>query len=367
MLHLAPLALLLCLPMDSQRSRPTAPLGVAWRVIGAWHIAGKENAISDGDAVLPGSLLEPVKGAGDHSITVLLPDGQRILYECFTFRDCERGFRVPPLYRTPTSTAVDLLMRVNAMSKRSKDSETAKQREDSAASHDEAVASIGADKTIEIAGLAADLSDGIYSYEAVSLSHPVEKRFGSKFEKHGRSVRLSIPSEGLFEIRISDRLNTPRIDLLLAALRRPRAARVFKSYKEVEELLKGWNEAYQGWPIHDFRRDYLRSVMLGIGPALRTSAPPSDESGVQFADVAREPRFRPEPGVFKTDTEVVLESDTAGATIHYTVDGSQPLDGAAVYRAPIIVKGTALTIKAFTSAEGMKDSPVVTGIFRIGD
>jgi hypothetical protein len=49
------------------------------------------------------------------------------------------------------------------------------------------------------------------------------------------------------------------------------------------------------------------------------------------------------------------------------VDGSQPLDGAAVYRAPIVVKGTALTIKAFASAEGKKDSPVVTGIFRIGD
>jgi hypothetical protein len=71
--------------------------------------------------------------------------------------------------------------------------------------------------------------------------------------------------------------------------------------------------------------------------------------------------------VFKTDTEVRLQCNTPDATIHYTVDGSQPLDGSAVYRAPIIVKGTALTIKAFATADGKKDSPVVMGIFRIGD
>jgi hypothetical protein len=53
--------------------------------------------------------------------------------------------------------------------------------------------------------------------------------------------------------------------------------------------------------------------------------------------------------------------------MHYTVDGSQPLDSSAVYTAPVMVKGTALTIKAFASAPGNKDSAVVTGIFRIGD
>jgi hypothetical protein len=36
-----------------------------------------------------------------------------------------------------------------------------------------------------------------------------------------------------------------------------------------------------------------------------------------------------------------------------------------VYRAPIMVKGTELTIKAFASAAGSRDSAVVTGIFRI--
>jgi hypothetical protein len=69
----------------------------------------------------------------------------------------------------------------------------------------------------------------------------------------------------------------------------------------------------------------------------------------------------------KEDAAVTLACKTSDAIMHYTVDGSQPLDSSPVYSAPIMVKGTALTIKGFASAPGKKDSAVVTGIFRIGD
>jgi len=108
--------------------------------------------------------------------------------------------------------------------------------------------------------------------------------------------------------------------------------------------------------------------MLRIEPA--THAAESSlkmKAGVQPSDVACEPQFTPVPGVFKADTEVRLRCNTPDAVIHFTVDGSQPLAAADVYRAPIAVKGTALTIKAYATAPGKKDSPVVTGIFRIGD
>jgi hypothetical protein len=81
--------------------------------------------------------------------------------------------------------------------------------------------------------------------------------------------------------------------------------------------------------------------------------------------VAREPKFSPEPGVFAGDTEVTLRCATPGAVIHYTFDGSQPVASSPVYTAPISVKGTELTIKAFASVPGKKDSAVVTGIYRI--
>jgi hypothetical protein len=62
---------------------------------------------------------------------------------------------------------------------------------------------------------------------------------------------------------------------------------------------------------------------------------------------------------------VTLRCETPGAVIHYTFDGSQPSASSPVYSAPISVKGTELTIKAFASVPGGKDSAVVTGIYRI--
>jgi Fn3 associated len=65
------------------------------------------------------------------------------------------------------------------------------------------------------------------------------------------------------------------------------------------------------------------------------------------------------------DTNIVLQCDTAGAVIHFTVDPSQPTANSPVYRAPIVVKGAGVDIKAFASAPGKKDSAVVTAIFRM--
>jgi hypothetical protein len=343
--------------------------GIAWRVIGPWHVDGGNASISEGDALVPGSLLQPGEGAHDHSITVLLPDGQRILYECFTPQDCVRGFRVPSLYRKPLPIAVDLLGRVNAVSQRKeRDLEAGKQQGESSVSHDEAVALIGPGNKIQIAGLAAALSKGTYSYVVEPVSHSSEKQQPRDFEKGAGSITLIVPSEGLFNILISDHLHTPRIELLVAAVRQPRAARLVKSFQDVKALLKDWNEDYQGWPIHDFQRYYLRSLMLGIHAR---PLPQRNASSVgkrsHLDEVTSEPSFSPIPGVFQKDTEVSLNCSTAGATMHYTVDGSQPVSESTLYHAPIMVKGTELTIKAFASAKGKKDSPVVTGIFRIGD
>ena len=80
-----------------------------------------------------------------------------------------------------------------------------------------------------------------------------------------------------------------------------------------------------------------------------------------------EPTYSPKPGLQPGAVEVTLRCGTPGATIRYTVDGSQPMAISSEYQAPIVVKGTELTIKAFAAAPGKKDSPVVTGTFRIED
>ena len=370
--HLVAFALLVPALIGAQEPRGELRDGIAWRVIGNWSIEGGKRLISEGDFVPPDALLRPVEGTKEHSVTVLLPDGQRILYECFTSRDCARGFRVPALYRSPTASAQELLARVNAVTQTKRKPDDAAGHEDEVpVPRDEAVAQLGTDNAVEVAGLPAALSDGKYSYAVRPVSRVSDRKTLGKqtrrsFVKQGRSVKLLIPSDGLYEITIFDRLNSPRVDLLLAAVRGPRAAKMRKSFGDIEDLLKDWNEDYQGWPVHELRRHYLRSVMLGVKPS-EAREPIAAAKHASGSDVACEPVFSPAPGLFKTDTEVSVQCETPGAIVRYTVDGSQPLESAAVYGAPIVVKGTALTIKAYASAPGKKDSPVVTGIFRIGD
>ncbi len=81
--------------------------------------------------------------------------------------------------------------------------------------------------------------------------------------------------------------------------------------------------------------------------------------------VAADPAFSPLPGTYTTAQNVSLSTATAGATIYYTVDGSTPTHSSSVYNSPIVVSGASLTIRAFASATGFQDSPIVVGTYQI--
>ena len=81
--------------------------------------------------------------------------------------------------------------------------------------------------------------------------------------------------------------------------------------------------------------------------------------------VAAEPSFSPLPDTYTSAQNVSLSNATSGATIYYTVDGSTPTHSSAVYSAPIVVSGPSLTIRAFASATGDQDSPIVVGAYQI--
>ena len=138
-----------------------------------------------------------------------------------------------------------------------------------------------------------------------------------------------------------------------------------KSFQDMTALIHDWNSNYQGWPIHDFQRAYLESLVLGIKPTENDTQAAITTKKAPRAGITAEPVFSPKPGLLAGDTAVSLRCGTPGATMHYTVDSSQPFDTSPVYHAPIMVKGTALTIKAFAVAPGEKESAVVTGTFWI--
>jgi hypothetical protein len=348
----------------AQSALSAAP-GLAWNVKGTWHVAGMREPLLTGDAIQPGALLEPAVGDSAHSITVLLPDGQSVLYECFTAKDCARGFRAPDLYRNPEPFAVEMLARIRAVLARPRSQAAAASTKQSPIARDEAVAALGPGNRIEIGGLAAKLSNGEYFGDLKSFDARYLERLGIPLQKSSHSIAMMVPGPGLYSLTIIDSRKWPRIEFLIA-VEAAQDTRVANNLQKEHALLTAWREEYFGWPVHDFQRAYLESLMLDIRPA------PDPGRQVPFpirphAGVTAEPTFSPRPGVVAGDMTITLLCATPDAIIHYSVDTSQPSESSPIYHAPIVMKGLPLTIKAFAAAPGLKDSAVVTGDFRIQD
>jgi Chitobiase/beta-hexosaminidase C-terminal domain len=353
-------------PLSAQTPSKAYP-GTAWQVRGRWRAMGKSLPIVSGDTIQPGTLLQPNVSAGEQSIIVLLPDGQRLQFECFTAKDCARGFRVPPLFRTPEPFAVEMMARIRAaILHDQKDSGIAgKPKSENNLPQDEALVILMPDNRVRITGLAGKLPNGRYTYALQALDQHAPARVHLVLQKQGPLITVPLPSPGLYKLRIADNLGTPRIRIFFAAVTATQAPRLKASYAKATALLKQWNNDYFDWPVHDLQRAYLTSLMLDLKPPSGAAQPSSTAKEVRSADFASEPRFLPAPGVYTRITPVELRCTTPDAIMHYTINGSEPTDISPVYRAPIMLVGSDLIVKSFASAPGKKDSAVVTGIYRI--
>jgi hypothetical protein len=353
-------------PLIWAQENAASPAGVAWAVRGTWRVEAKGVPIHTGDSIQTGSLLLPDPVAAPHTIIVLLPDGQRVFYECFTVDDCARGFRVPLLYRDPEPFAVDMLARIGAAL-------IGEERDVSATSdihppfgtpRDEILSVVGPGNQVQVGGLAANLPNGRFTLYIRPLDPARPGQSHLVVDKTGPVLSFPVPSAGLYLIIVRDELNRPRIHLFLAAISPAQEASYKKSFQDMKRLLHQWDDDFNGWPIHDFQWAYLESLVTR--PAGERMA--GNQSAVNrppTVGVAAEPTFSPKPGLLAGDTNIVLQCDTPGAVIHFTVNPSQPTANSPVYREPIVVKGGGMDIKAFASAPGKKDSAVVTAIFRI--
>ena len=76
------------------------------------------------------------------------------------------------------------------------------------------------------------------------------------------------------------------------------------------------------------------------------------------------PTFNPEAGSYKTFQSVTISCATEGATIHYTVDGSEPTESSPVYGDPISIKSKT-TIKAIAMKSGMANSAIAEATYNL--
>ena len=76
------------------------------------------------------------------------------------------------------------------------------------------------------------------------------------------------------------------------------------------------------------------------------------------------PKFSPDGGVYTSTQNVTISTETDGATIYYTTDGSTPTNESTVYGSPISVSTTA-TLKAIAVKDGSYDSSVATASYLV--
>ncbi len=101
---------------------------------------------------------------------------------------------------------------------------------------------------------------------------------------------------------------------------------------------------------------------IAIAPTFATSAVGSATYGV--LPLAAKPTFSPTAGAVLAGTMVMISTTTAGATIYYTTDGTNPGPSSTQYTAPIAI-AAATTIKAVATAPGFSDSAVGTAAYTI--
>jgi len=87
-------------------------------------------------------------------------------------------------------------------------------------------------------------------------------------------------------------------------------------------------------------------------------------SGTSSPQVTATPVFSPSGGPHLAPRSVTITCATAGATIHYTIDGSPPTVESAVYSSPITLMVTT-TLKAIAVSPGLGDSAVAEAWFDI--
>ena len=201
-----------------------APLGVAWQVRGSWQIEGKSTPVITGDAVPPGSLLQPMGEPANHSILIFLPDGQRILYECFLAQDCGRAFRVPLFFASPIPLQWTCWRAFARCCPGVAGTQESRQSQASRLPREETLAALGAGNSVEIGGLAGKLSNGRYTYDLQPLDPGTPRQSQVILEKNAPTITLPLPSPGLYDITVSDQLNTQRIDVFIAAVKSEESA-----------------------------------------------------------------------------------------------------------------------------------------------
>jgi hypothetical protein len=245
-----------------------APSGMVWERHGEWHLNGSPAVLRLGEAMPPGGLLTAGAESPSHSMTVLLPDGQRMLCECYEAKSCSQGFRVPAITPRPSPAVWEMFVAVrNVLLLRPASAEapfTTPTGRAAKAGNVEMVAAMTPQGEVSIAPALRVLPSGQYSLsvandgsQAPAASRPTTQPLSWTAGQKAAPVRL--PEPGVYRIRVTDQTYVPRLEIEVLTATSDSLAAEAAGLKQVRETIMGWNQTRGGWSMHDFLRVYLQA------------------------------------------------------------------------------------------------------------
>jgi hypothetical protein len=265
-------ALLLCGPVATAAagSEATEPefSGMVWERHGDWHLNGSSEVLRLGEAIAPGGVITAGVEDSVHSLVVLLPDGQRMLCECYEARTCAQGFRVPAITPLPKPAVWDLFLNVrNVLLLRPRTAETAFPNpagRAAMAGNFEMVAAVSPQGEISITPALRVLPSGLYSLSVMTEAQPAtaSTRPGVQslnWRAGEPAAPVRVGGVGLYRIRVSDQAYVPRIEIEVLATSPASLPAEAAGLKQARETILDWSHSHEGWPLHAYLRVYLES------------------------------------------------------------------------------------------------------------
>ena len=206
--------------------------GMVWKKQGNWHVNGSTSTLRLGEAMLPGSLVTAGNDKID-SLTVLMPDGQRLLFECSEAHACAQGFRIPEMIHRPTSVTWAMFVAVRNVLLLRPATDTAPfptpvGRAETAGRF-EIVAPIEANGQISTATALRDLPAGNYllAVSRYGQSSDAVTRQPLLWKKLADRGLVKVEGPGLFRLQVTDASDVLRLDIEVLAT--PAATRYARS------------------------------------------------------------------------------------------------------------------------------------------
>lgn len=244
------------------------PTGMVWERHGDWHLNGSSDTLRLGEAVPPGGLITAGTESSTHSMIILLPDGQRLLCECFEANTCAQGFRVPAITPPPKPLVWDMFVAVrNVLLLRPMAAQTAfpiPVGRAEMAGNFEMVAPVSPQGEISITPALRVLPPGQYSLSVMKEGQqPAASTVPAVQPLDWNSARpvaqVRVGGVGLYHIRVSDQSYIPRIEIEVLAASPASYPAEAAGLKQTRETILGWSHIQEGWPLHPFLRVYLEA------------------------------------------------------------------------------------------------------------